>query len=222
MEEQILLWIHEQQHPWLDLLFRLSHEFGTGRFCTALVLSCAAWWLWRKRPREAVLWVVLGLSVFLLQLGLKEAFGRVRPALWVGPIKHSTYAFPSGHALAAACLYPLLAHAASLRFPGYKRLGYGLAIAFASYVGLGRLYLGVHWPTDVLAGWSIGAVLLWLGVRFIARPASTLQPDVALLQPDVAPLQPDAAPLQPDGSLAAATPESDRGEAPHGGSDNPT
>ena len=183
METQLLLWIHEQRGPWLDVLFRFSHELGNAPFCTALVVACTLWWLWRRKPREACLWLLVGVAGFLLQLGLKLAFGRLRPALWLGPIQHHSFAFPSGHALIAACLYPLLARAAALRWPGWRQWWYLLAVLLAGYVGVGRLYLGVHWPTDVLAGWVIGAALLWISLRYLPQRRPEPQPLQADTQP---------------------------------------
>ncbi len=122
------------------------------------------------------MWLVVGIAGFLLQLTLKMAFGRVRPALWLGPIQHQSFAFPSGHALIAACLFPLLARAAGLRWPAWRQWCYLLAVLVAAYVGVGRLYLGVHWPSDVLAGWIIGAALLWISVRFLAQKPQETEP----------------------------------------------
>ena len=93
---------------------------------------------------------------------------RPRPTLWPWLIPTSGYAFPSGHAVAGAALYPLLGWLA-LRSRGRGRLGYGLGLAVGVFVGLARLYAGVHWPSDVLAGWALGAALS-LGRRPLARP----------------------------------------------------
>jgi undecaprenyl-diphosphatase len=169
LEAKFLLWIHSHAHPALDVLFRISHEMGTLGFGTALVVIPILVALLLKKPNEALLWAALGISTYLLQAGLKVAIARPRPELWIGPIALSSYAFPSGHALSAATFYPLLAWAAATRWPERKRIAYAIGVTVAFYVGFGRLYLGVHWPSDVIAGWTIGAAQTCLGVWLLGR-----------------------------------------------------
>lgn len=169
MEERVLLWIHDGSGPWLDVAFRFSHELGTGTFCTALVTVAVFVSLALGRRDEAALWLVLGVSTFVLQLGIKLAVGRHRPELWEGPIALASFSFPSGHALAAATFFPLLGRAAGLRWPRVGMAALAVGVSFAFFVGFGRLYLGVHWPTDVLAGWAIGAAQTQAAVRFVSR-----------------------------------------------------
>ena len=172
MEEQILLWIHQHSHRVLDIAFRFSHELATQGFCAALVSLMVIIQLFRRNGRDVRLWLGLGLSTLLIVLACKPMFGRVRPALWEGPIHESSYSMPSGHALAAATFYGLLAWEIARRFPRFGRWPYLLAALLAFYIGLGRLYLGVHWPTDVLAGWTIGAAQTFAAVR-LSRPQTT-------------------------------------------------
>lgn len=96
---------------------------------------------------------------------------RARPDLWPrlgawppleGPGGHS---FPSGHALASATFYPLLAAELARRRPELKGLAYACGVGLPAFIGVGRLYLGVHWPSDVLAGWTLGALQALLATR---------------------------------------------------------
>ncbi len=169
MESQILLAIHGHATAWLDAVFLFSHELGTIWVCTAVVLLAVVWHAWRREPYEVLLWVALGISTYLLQKGIKVAVGRIRPDLWLGPIKLSSPAFPSGHALAAATFYPLLARIAARRWPSRAAWLWGAGVLVALFVGFGRLYLGVHWPSDVLAGWAIGAAQTVAGVILIDK-----------------------------------------------------
>jgi undecaprenyl-diphosphatase len=157
METRALLAIHAWSSPGLDRLFRLSHELGTLPFCAILVLAAAAWRLRRGETREAWLWIVVGVSTYAVQESLKHLVGRPRPSLWPPLVPQSGFSFPSGHALAAATFYPLLARAWARARPGDEIGAWGIAILLALFIGFGRLYLGVHWPTDVLAGWALGA-----------------------------------------------------------------
>jgi membrane-associated phospholipid phosphatase len=158
MEERFLLWIHEHGHPALDVVFLVSHYLGTELFCVVLVLLAALFWRLKGEGREALLWLLLGTSTWILQAGLKVAVERPRPELWVGSVALASFAFPSGHALASATFYPLLARGVAKLRSHWAAWAYAAAGLMALYIGLGRLYLGVHWPTDVLAGWTLGGI----------------------------------------------------------------
>ena len=129
-----------------------------------------------RRPQdrgEQRLWLGLGLSTLVLQAGLKRLIARPRPSeLWSDSLlsmSHTSFAMLSGHALAAATFYPLLAHALARVYPRQGRVLWAAAAAMAFYVGFGRLYLGVHWPSDVLVGWTLGAMQTGLALRLHAR-----------------------------------------------------
>lgn len=169
MERQILLAIHEFAGPTADHVFLLSHQLGTVPCCLVLVLAAAAICTYAKDRRQALVWLALGVSTFVLQAGLKDLVMRPRPDLWTGPITMTSYAFPSGHALAAATFYPLIAHGLAKPFPAARWAAYTCAIMLALFVGFGRLYLGVHWPTDVIAGWALGAAQTVLALRLTRR-----------------------------------------------------
>ena len=167
MDRDLLLWIHGFASPGLDRVFVVSDLLGTSLFLGPLVAAASAYWWSRGRRREALLWIAVGLVVYVGNDVLKELFGRPRPMLWPGPVPHPpSLAFPSGHALAAAALFPLGARSARLIRAELAIPAYVAAALLALYVGLGRLYLGVHWPTDVLAGWAIGALLVAGSIRY--------------------------------------------------------
>ena len=166
MEADLLLWIHARSSPALDAVAQLSWGLGALRFCAPAVLLLAAWHLARRERREAVAWVTVGGAVAIVPELVKLVVARPRPALWPWLIPTSGYAFPSGHAVAGAALYPLLGWLA-LRGRGLGGAGYVLGLAVGAFVGMGRLYVGVHWPSDVLAGWVLGAALSLGAVRWL-------------------------------------------------------
>ena len=165
IEARLLLAIHAHGGAALDGLFRVSHQLGTLPFCAVLVLGAMAWSLRHDQRREAWLWLGAGVSTYVVQEGLKHLVARPRPALWPALVLQSGFAFPSGHAFAAATFYPLLAWTWARARPREARAAWGTAVLLALFIGFGRLYLGVHWPTDVLAGWALGAAQTAVVVR---------------------------------------------------------
>jgi undecaprenyl-diphosphatase len=172
METDILLWIHRHGPP-LDLAFRASWLLGVAWFCVPLVVLAAAWHLARRERREALAWVAMGAAAAILPELVKALVARPRPTLWPWLIPTSGYSFPSGHAVAGTALYPFLGWLA-LRPRGLGRAGYALGLAVGVFVGVGRLYVGVHWPSDVVAGWAIGTALSLAAVRWLDSPGGLL------------------------------------------------
>jgi membrane-associated phospholipid phosphatase len=173
MDADILLWIHRHAGPGLDAAFVFSWLLGTRRFCVPLVLLAAAWHLFHRQRREALAWLGVGLAVAVLPELLKAVIARPRPTLWPWLLPTTGSSFPSGHAVAGTAFYPLLGWLA-LRARGRGRAGYALGLGVGAFVGVGRLYFGVHWPSDVLAGWAIGMALSLGAVSWIARPRHSL------------------------------------------------
>jgi membrane-associated phospholipid phosphatase len=168
-ERELLFFINRHSSPFLDHVFVLSHLMGTLPFCASVVVAVAGWHLRRHEHRPAALWVILGLSTYFLQVGIKALVDRARPELWDRLVLTGSSSFPSGHAVAGATFYPLLAWSLSHFHPPLKRLWWTLGIALGFYVGFGRLYLGVHWPSDVAAGFAIGAGQTMAGLAALAR-----------------------------------------------------
>lgn len=145
----------------------LGGRYFLGPLCLALV--CTLWW--RNHEKEAYLLAGLSLATGLLEVLLKNLFQRPRPELWERLAHASGYSFPSGHALASTTICGALAYLLRERYPQKKRLIYGFALVWILLSGLTRLYLGVHWPTDVLGSWILGSVLLLSSLQFYRKPA---------------------------------------------------
>jgi undecaprenyl-diphosphatase len=123
------------------------------------------WLVWRRSARWTALWLAVTVAVgSLVQQSLKAAIDRPRP-VWPDPVDSAHYAaFPSGHAMTATVvcglLLWLLHHHGTGRALWRTALTAG-AVSVAG-VGLTRVWLGVHWPSDVLGGWLLGALLVTL------------------------------------------------------------
>ncbi|MFE9774425.1 phosphatase PAP2 family protein [Streptomyces sp. NPDC005931] len=114
-----------------------------------------AWWL-----------VVTCAAATALQQGLKAAVGRARP-VWPDPVDSAHYAaFPSGHAMTATVVLGLLLWLLHRRGVGRVLWHTVLTLAVVSVIGVGltRVWLGVHWPTDVVGGWLLGTLVVTVAV----------------------------------------------------------
>jgi membrane-associated phospholipid phosphatase len=150
--------VHAWASPALTAAMRAFSIIGYQGLIAALAVAIVTF-LW-LRWRRAALWLVFSVAgALVLDLALKNAFHRPRPAPFFGDLPHS-YSFPSGHALFSFCFYGVLAGllSARLRSPGLKVLVWVLAAALIAAIGLSRIYLGVHYPSDVLAGYLAAAV----------------------------------------------------------------
>ncbi|KAF4409717.1 phosphatase PAP2 family protein [Streptomyces lycii] len=141
---------------------RLLTDWPWDPWAMRLLLTAAVILLLRAGRRTTALWVLfVTLTGSALQQGMKAAVGRPRPQ-WAEPVDSAHYAaFPSGHAMTAtfACwVLVWLLYRAGPRGP-WPRLAAGLAVVSVLGVGFTRVYLGVHWLSDVLGGWLLGALV---------------------------------------------------------------
>jgi len=133
-----------------------------------LVCAVAVVWLvWRRSAWWTALWLAATCALgTLLQQTLKAAVGRPRP-VWPDPVDSAHYAaFPSGHAMTATVVCGLLLWLLHRYGPGRAVWRTAQAVAVVSVLGVGltRVWLGVHWPSDVVGGWLLGALLVALAV----------------------------------------------------------
>lgn len=107
---------------------------------------------------------ILGMVTILL---LKEIFRRTRPDTDYAALQ-SGFSFPSGHAGNTTILFGLLAYLLSMRVGGlWGAIGASACILLALLVGVSRVYLGAHFPSDVLAGWTIGTIIVANIIRYL-------------------------------------------------------
>lgn len=155
-----LVWLNQFASPWLDRLMIIVTDFGGG-IAGVLAVVGLAWLLWRQQHyRQAVFAVVAIGGAGAINTLLKLLFARDRPSLWETLIVETTYSFPSGHAMLSSSIAFVLV----LLF-WHSRYRWWVVAAGTLYVlaiGLTRLYLGVHYPTDIVAGWCVSAA--WVAI----------------------------------------------------------
>ncbi len=159
---------------WVEEAARDITALGGRAVLTLLVGSVVGYLALARRRHAAVFVLVATVGGSLLSTALKELYSRPRPDV----VPHLAYvtssSFPSGHAMLSAVVYltlgALLARLVEGRWT--KRYFIGVAALLTILIGVSRVYLGVHYPTDVVAGWAAGvawAVFCWLLARYLQR-----------------------------------------------------
>lgn len=173
VEIEILQWIHQAANPLLDALMLAVTRLCNPEVAVPVGLVTLVTLLVRHARLEAGIFAIAGLGAILLHRGLKLMFARLRPDLYPQLIQEETFSFPSSHALGATVLYGAIAYLLAKRWPQRAIWIYLLTTILVIAIGFSRLYLGVHWPTDVLAGWITGC--LWLTICITMLRLQTLQ-----------------------------------------------
>jgi undecaprenyl-diphosphatase len=152
--------------PWVREMARDITALGSVAVLGIMSFVVVAYLLLARSRAEAFLVLVAVLGGVAINSLLKLQFARPRPDLFVPAAKVFTASFPSGHAALSAITYMTLA-ALLARMTVDRRLRYyfvAVAVALTFMIGVSRVYLGVHYPTDVLAGWCLGsawALICW-------------------------------------------------------------
>jgi undecaprenyl-diphosphatase len=199
LDQGVLNWLQAHRTPLLDVLVINLTDLGHRFLLTLVTVVGAVCFLAARRPRTALLLLTAGLASILLVEGVKYVVRRPRPEgvreappsllsvpfgvvqglgdrLEEKPVgeKRPTFSFPSAHALGSAAVYGTLALVAThrLRRRWLRGVVLGSAVVLALGIGVCRMYLGVHYFTDVVAGWlgGLGVALVcgWLDEHWAA------------------------------------------------------
>lgn len=174
---------------WFEEMTRDLTALGGIAVLVGMTLLVAGYLLVARRVKTAA-FVVIAVSTGIgLSLLLKDVFDRDRPDLVPHGTDVVTASFPSGHSMMSALVWLTVAALLARVQPNRRLKAYvlGAALLVTLLVGVSRVYLGVHWPTDVLAGWTAGAawaLSFWAGARFLqTRGTLEAPPDEAAATP---------------------------------------
>ncbi|MCA9835298.1 MAG: phosphatase PAP2 family protein [Trueperaceae bacterium] len=154
-DEPILGWLHRQQSPGLTRAALTITQLGSGWFLAAASLCLLIYFWIRSRWRDLLFYALAFGGTVLLNLSIKQVLGRIRPDFFPQLSTETSYSFPSGHTMASAGFLLSLFFLIRKYKPNYQILASLLGILLGLAIGLSRNYLQVHFPSDVLAGWSL-------------------------------------------------------------------
>jgi len=166
---------------WFERAVVNLSALGSGAVATLIVILAAGYLFLAKRPRHAALVIVCALGTSLAVTTLKAGYERPRPTVVEAIQEEVGLSFPSGHTFLASALYPTLGAlaAGTLRRRRLQIYVFAAAAVLALLIGFTRVYIGVHHPTDVLAGWCLGlawAIACGEGSRLLQREGVVEQP----------------------------------------------
>ena len=149
--------IHGWAFPALTAAMRLITMLGSEYFLVPLAAILV--WRWEKRGERKAAYLLVGgsLSAEALTQLLKTLIHRPRPEVFFGLVPTETYSFPSGHAFVPVVYFGVLAGVLAAG-PRWR----ATVVLVAAFLGFSRVYLGYHYPSDVVAGWALAVVWLTL------------------------------------------------------------
>jgi undecaprenyl-diphosphatase len=159
-------WVHSFASPAVTAVMRFITELGSPGLFAAFVIAVAFFFL--KGWNRGAMWLMISVAgAAILELTLKHVFHRPRPVAFFGVAPHS-YSFPSGHSLFSLCFYGTLAGLinARVRSLWLRIVVWVIAALLVLAIGLSRIYLGVHYPSDVIAGYL--TALMWVSSLVVA------------------------------------------------------
>ncbi|QIK77728.1 phosphatase PAP2 family protein [Sphingomonas piscis] len=163
LDRQLLSAVYVGPSPLLSGAAHLLTLVGEWQTMVVAVAAVTAWLLLRGRHRDALLFAAVTLSGRLLILIQKQAVGRMRPDGEEHLVTVRSLSFPSAHTANSMIVFLALALFVAPR--EHRRTAVAFALVGSLLVGMSRPMLGVHWPSDVVGGWSFGALWVLLFVR---------------------------------------------------------
>ncbi len=166
LDTSILLAVKQIHTPLLNKIVIGITTLGDPFILMILSLLFGAFLFWKQKWADSLTLVITAVGALGLNFLLKDLFARERPALWERIIDVSYQSFPSGHAMISLVIYGFIGYWLMRRFQGWRNTIITITFLLVIAIGFTRLYLGVHWPTDIVAGYAAG--LVWLSTCIIS------------------------------------------------------
>ena len=177
IDRPVVAWVAQQREAWRDTLVIGLTDIGGKILLTLALAAAAAVVTWRLRSwRPALIATLTGAGGAMLVTGIKALIARDRPDPLLRAVAEDGFSFPSGHATTSMVVLGAVAWLVSMATASatVRATAWVAAVLLAAGIGLSRVYLGVHYPTDVLAGWILGSA--WLSVVALADRLPALRP----------------------------------------------
>ena len=176
MDNKFRAQVHANASPALTVLMRSATQSGSLVPLTSLSVIGVAGLCFLKQWRRAGMLAVVMVGTWVLNDSLKEAFQRARPDPFFGILPPHNYSLPSGHSLFSFCFFGFLGaiFIPQLKSRLQRLAAWTLVAIIIVLVGFSRVYLGVHYPTDVVGGWLVG--LAWLSAVIALFPDRRVAP----------------------------------------------
>ena len=170
LDRAVELAIHRLDARPPDLAMDAAAQLGANVVLLPVVAAVTALAIRMRRRAVAIILVIDTVVVIAAYSLLKVMFSRERPRLFDKIALPTGYSFPSGHAMSAVGIYGVIAAALIALYPRARRPVIAAAIALIAMIGLSRIYLGVHWPSDVIGGFLGGVPPLVVSIHLIHHP----------------------------------------------------
>jgi membrane-associated phospholipid phosphatase len=160
LDRSSLLWIHQFANPTLDAVMLFITALADPPMVITVFITTIIWLGIKRRYADVARFVTVCVGGVLINQVMKLFFAKPRPELWTRLITEHSFSFPSGHAVGSMVVYGFIAYILGRELLQYKGYIYPTASILIIAIGFSRLYLGVHYPTDIIAGYGVG--ILWL------------------------------------------------------------
>ncbi|MCF6465304.1 phosphatase PAP2 family protein [Clostridium sp. Cult2] len=169
-DEAVINYIHEKTSPEGVQIMKMITYFGSVHFLLPLGIIILLFMVKNKNLKGIILLISSTLGSYGLNFMLKKIFIRVRPLEYF-LIEQSGYSFPSGHAMVSMSFYTTMTYliCEKIKKRELKIVLYTINFIIIAIIGFSRIYLGVHWPTDVLMGFIMGLIFTYILVKFVNK-----------------------------------------------------